>query len=185
MHTASSRCGCRDFRRLISSYVTAPPRPIGGEPKLSAVFRFRIGDASRHRGSRLRRGDAAGNGGWILFAPVLTSSAAGRRLGRGSQCRHQSSPSHRPCGAGLVSLLADTSGSVDLWFWETTITSWQLCRACLPGSTVTLNAQDYMSSSSDPMRGSGRMDFRKVSVGMSQGFGNFIPRDGSHFSIQG
>jgi hypothetical protein len=51
------------------------------------------------------------------------------------------------------------------------------------GSTITLNGQDYISSYSDPLRGAGRIDFRKVSPGFSLGFGNLIPRDRSHFSI--
>jgi len=51
------------------------------------------------------------------------------------------------------------------------------------GSTVTLNGQDYISSYSDPLHGSGRIDFRKVSPGLSFGFGNLIPRDRSHVSI--
>lgn len=51
------------------------------------------------------------------------------------------------------------------------------------GSTITLNGQDYISSYSDPLRGGGRIDFRKVSPGFSLGFGNLIPRDRSHFSI--
>ena len=59
-----------------------------------------------------------------------------------------------------------------------------LATAIIPsGSTVTLNGQDYISSYTDPLRGSGRIDFRKVSPGLSVGFGNFIPRDRSHFSI--
>jgi hypothetical protein len=59
-----------------------------------------------------------------------------------------------------------------------------LANAVIPsGSTVTLNGQDYISSYSDPLRGSGRIDFRKVSPGLSVGFGKFIPRDRSHFSI--
>jgi hypothetical protein len=51
------------------------------------------------------------------------------------------------------------------------------------GSTVTLNGQDYVSSYADPLHGSGRIDFNKVSPGLSFGFGNLIPRDRSHFSI--
>ena len=51
------------------------------------------------------------------------------------------------------------------------------------GSTITLNGQNYISSYSDPLRGSGRIDFHKVSPGFSLGFGNLIPRDRSHFSI--
>jgi hypothetical protein len=52
-----------------------------------------------------------------------------------------------------------------------------------PGSTITLNGQDYISSYTDPLRGSGRIDFRKVSPGISFGFGNLIPRDRNHWSI--
>ncbi len=59
-----------------------------------------------------------------------------------------------------------------------------LATAVIPsGSTVTLSGQDYISSYSDPLRGSGRVDFRKTSPGFSFGFGNLIPRDKSHFSI--
>jgi len=59
-----------------------------------------------------------------------------------------------------------------------------LATAVIPsGNTVTLNGQDYISSYSDPLHGSGRIDFRKVSPGLSFGFGNLIPRDRSHFSF--
>jgi hypothetical protein len=59
-----------------------------------------------------------------------------------------------------------------------------LATAIIPlGSTITLNGQDYISSFTDPVRGFGRIDFRKVSPGLSFGFGNLIPRDRSHFSI--
>jgi hypothetical protein len=59
-----------------------------------------------------------------------------------------------------------------------------LATAVIPsGNTVTLNGQDYISSYSDPLHGSGRIDFRKVSPGFSFGFGNLIPRDRSHFSF--
>jgi len=59
-----------------------------------------------------------------------------------------------------------------------------LATALIPsGSTVTLNGQDYISSYTDPLHGSGRIDFRKVSPGLSFGFGNLIPRDRSHFSF--
>ena len=59
-----------------------------------------------------------------------------------------------------------------------------LATAIIPsGSTVTLNGQDYVSSAIDPLHGSGRIDFRKVSPGISLGFGNLIPRDRSRFSI--
>jgi hypothetical protein len=51
------------------------------------------------------------------------------------------------------------------------------------GSTLTLNGQNYVSSYVDPLRGTGRIDFRKASPGFSLGFGNIIPRERSHFSI--
>jgi hypothetical protein len=39
-----------------------------------------------------------------------------------------------------------------------------LATAVIPsGSTVTLNGQDYISSYTDPLHGSGRIDFHKVS----------------------
>ncbi len=59
-----------------------------------------------------------------------------------------------------------------------------LATAIIPsGSSVTLSGQDYISSYTDPLRGSGRIDFNKVSPGLSFGFGNLIPRDRSHFSF--
>jgi hypothetical protein len=59
-----------------------------------------------------------------------------------------------------------------------------LATAVIPsGSTVTLNGQDYISSYTDPLHGSGRVDFRKVSPGLSLGFGNLIPRTHSRFSV--
>ena len=59
-----------------------------------------------------------------------------------------------------------------------------LATAVIPsGSTITLNGKDYISSFSDPLHGSGRIDIRKVSPGFSFGFGNVIPRDRSHVSI--
>jgi hypothetical protein len=59
-----------------------------------------------------------------------------------------------------------------------------IATAVIPsGSTVTLNGQDYISSYTDPLHGSGRIDFHKVSPGLSFGFGNLIPRDRSRFSI--
>jgi hypothetical protein len=59
-----------------------------------------------------------------------------------------------------------------------------LATAVIPsGSTVTLNGEDYISSYSDPLHGSGRIDFHKVSPGLSLGFGNVLPRTGRHFSI--
>jgi hypothetical protein len=58
-----------------------------------------------------------------------------------------------------------------------------LANAVIPsGSTITLNGQNYISSYTDPLRGSGRIDFRRVSPGFSLGFGNLIPRTRSRFS---
>jgi hypothetical protein len=52
-----------------------------------------------------------------------------------------------------------------------------------PGSTVTLNGEDYVSSATDPLHGAGSIDFRKTSPGFSLGFGNIVPRTNSHFSF--
>jgi hypothetical protein len=51
------------------------------------------------------------------------------------------------------------------------------------GSAVSLNGENYISSYTDPLRGSGRIDFRKVSPGLGLGFGNLVPRTRSHFSV--
>jgi hypothetical protein len=51
------------------------------------------------------------------------------------------------------------------------------------GSTVTLNGQDYISSLTDPLHGNGSVEFRKVSPGLTLGFGNIIPRTRSRFSV--
>jgi hypothetical protein len=51
------------------------------------------------------------------------------------------------------------------------------------GSAVTLNGQNYISSYADPLHGTGLVDFRKVSPGLTFGFGNIIPRTRSRFSI--
>jgi len=51
------------------------------------------------------------------------------------------------------------------------------------GSTITLNGQNYTSSITDPLHGAGSVDFRKVSPGFTLGWGNLIPRNGSHFSF--
>jgi hypothetical protein len=52
-----------------------------------------------------------------------------------------------------------------------------------PGSTITLNGQDYISSFTDPLHGGGSVDFRKASPGFILGIGNVIPRTGKHLSI--
>jgi hypothetical protein len=51
------------------------------------------------------------------------------------------------------------------------------------GNTITLNGQDYVSSSSDPLHGAGSVDFRKASPGFTVGFGN-VSRRAKHFSTQ-
>ena len=51
------------------------------------------------------------------------------------------------------------------------------------GSTVSLNGENYISSYTDPLRGAGRIDFHKISPGLSLGFGNLIPRTRSRFSV--
>jgi hypothetical protein len=51
------------------------------------------------------------------------------------------------------------------------------------GSSLSLNGQDYISSYTDPLHGSGSVSFRKVSPGLSLGFGNMIPRSRTHFSF--
>jgi len=51
------------------------------------------------------------------------------------------------------------------------------------GGIMSINGQDYVSSSSDPLHGSGSVTFRKVSPGLSLGFGNIIPRTRSHLSF--
>ena len=52
-----------------------------------------------------------------------------------------------------------------------------------PGSTITLNGQDYISSATDPLHGAGSIDFRKVSAGFTTGWGNIVPRTSRHFSF--
>lgn len=52
-----------------------------------------------------------------------------------------------------------------------------------PGSTISLNGQEYISSPTDPLRGSGRIEFRKIAPGFSLGFGDIIPRGKSGISI--
>ncbi|WP_260704514.1 hypothetical protein [Edaphobacter flagellatus] len=51
------------------------------------------------------------------------------------------------------------------------------------GSTLSLNGQEYISSYTDPLHGSGSVGFRKVSPGISIGFGNMIPRSRSRVSF--
>jgi hypothetical protein len=51
------------------------------------------------------------------------------------------------------------------------------------GSTVTLDGDDYVSSATDPLHGSGSVDFRKVAPGLTVGWGNIIPREPGHWSF--
>lgn len=51
------------------------------------------------------------------------------------------------------------------------------------GSTITLNGSNFISSYSDPLHGSGSVDFRKAAPGLTMGFGNFISRPPRHFSF--
>jgi hypothetical protein len=52
-----------------------------------------------------------------------------------------------------------------------------------PGSTITLNGQDCISSFTDPLHGAGSVDFRKASPGFTLGTGNVVSRTRSHLSI--
>jgi hypothetical protein len=59
-----------------------------------------------------------------------------------------------------------------------------LATALIPsGSTISLNGNDYISSLTDPLHGNGRIDFRRVSLGLTLGFGNIIPRTRNRLSI--
>lgn len=51
------------------------------------------------------------------------------------------------------------------------------------GSSITLDGSDYISSLTDPLHGSGSVDFRKTAPGLSAGFGNLVPRSRKHFSF--
>ena len=59
-----------------------------------------------------------------------------------------------------------------------------LATALIPsGSNVTLNGQNYISSPTDPLHGSGSVTFRKVSPGLTLGFGDIVPRTKKRVSI--
>jgi hypothetical protein len=51
------------------------------------------------------------------------------------------------------------------------------------GSTITVNGQDYLSNSTDPLQGDGSVSFRRVAPGLTTGFGNIIPGAKRHFSF--
>ena len=51
------------------------------------------------------------------------------------------------------------------------------------GSTVTLDGEDFVSDTSDPLHGSGSVSFRKTAPGLTVGFGDIIPRSKGHISF--
>ena len=51
------------------------------------------------------------------------------------------------------------------------------------GTTITLSGSDYVSSVTDPLHGSGSVDFRKTSPGLTVGFGNIIAHSPRHLSF--
>ena len=56
--------------------------------------------------------------------------------------------------------------------------------AAVPGGqTFTLGSTTYQSESADPVTGTGKLDFVKVSPSIMVGVGNLIPRSGRHFSF--
>ncbi len=44
------------------------------------------------------------------------------------------------------------------------------------GETLTLGGSNFVSSTTDPLRGSASVDFRRIAPGISLGFGNLAPR---------
>lgn len=56
--------------------------------------------------------------------------------------------------------------------------------AAVPGNqTFTLGGANYASDPSDPVHGSGRLEFNKAAPMVLVGWGNLIPRSGRRFSI--
>jgi hypothetical protein len=51
------------------------------------------------------------------------------------------------------------------------------------GQTFTLNSVTYMSSTTNPVTGTGSLDFNKAAPDLQLGFGNMIPRNGRHISL--
>lgn len=51
------------------------------------------------------------------------------------------------------------------------------------GQQISLNGQDYVSSSTDPLRGQGYVDTKKTAVGVTIGYGNLSPRYGARWSF--
>jgi hypothetical protein len=168
--------------RLPSSaaYVTAPPRPIGANrsyrPFSSLGMATRVGFAGT---------------GFDLATPMARKF----NLRAGTDFfSYDTSFQEQGANVGIDLHLRSSHGALD-WFpfgghfrLSPQVVFGNnnriLATAVIPsGSTITLNGQNYISSYTDPLHGSGRVDFRKVSPGMSFGFGNLIPRDRSHFSI--
>lgn len=51
------------------------------------------------------------------------------------------------------------------------------------GQDFTLNNVDYVSSTTDPVSGTGSLKFNKAAPKLTVGFGNMLPRNGRHFSV--
>ena len=51
------------------------------------------------------------------------------------------------------------------------------------GNTFTLNHTDYTSDRADPIRGTGKVDFRKAGPMFTVGWGNLLPRNNRRFSF--
>jgi hypothetical protein len=163
-----------------AAFVTAPPRPLGAirtyRPFSGAGFATRVGFAGA---------------GFDLATPLARKFNL-----RGGTDFFSYDMSFQEEGADVGANLRLRSGHVALdWFpfgghlrlsplFVFGNNDRILASAVIPsGSMITLNGKDYISSYSDPLHGSGRIDFRKVSPGLSFGFGNLIPRDRSHVSI--
>lgn len=56
--------------------------------------------------------------------------------------------------------------------------------AAVPGGQYfTLNNVSYLSSTTDPVSGTGSLKFSKAAPKLTVGFGNMLPRNGRHFSV--
>ncbi|HLJ79586.1 MAG TPA: hypothetical protein VKT75_19370 [Acidobacteriaceae bacterium] len=56
--------------------------------------------------------------------------------------------------------------------------------AVVPGGQYfTLNNVTYLSSTTDPVNGTGSLKFNKAAPKLTVGFGNMLPRNGRHFSV--
>jgi hypothetical protein len=163
-----------------AAFVTAPPRPVGAvrtyRPFSGLGLATRVGaagtgfDVATPLATRFNL-----RGGTDFFNYATTFQEAGANVGVNLHLR-----------SGHVAfdwfpLAGNFRVSPQLVFGNNNRI---LATAVIPsGSTVTLNGQNYISSYTDPLRGSGRIDFRKVSPGFSLGFGNLIPRTRSRFSV--